>query len=335
MLVLMLASIILEMSTLTEMDWLSRLLEMIPVNGRVDNRCFLGAPWRLDNPQLETGQMHYHIVLSGSVVLEEPTSGPPQRLIAGDILLLSHGVGHILHDGSGIAPEPAHNRRGLALTFTENEGTGDRLDMLCGRFVVSPVHERLLRSYLPRRLMVSAAERSASTAQPGTDSQLAALVALMRMESEVENLGGYAMLKALSTTMFALTLRLASEAKEAPEGLLALAGHPRLAPALSALFSQPAHPWSLPELAGLCNMSRATFVRHFQEKMGRSASDMLTEIRMMVAANGMRRSSASTGAVAESVGYQSEAAFQRAFKQHMGVTPAQWRKDAGQPSTEG
>lgn len=73
-----------------------------------------GAPWRLDNPQLETGQMHYHIVLAGSVVLEEPTSGPPQRLIAGDILLLSYGVGHILHDGSGsgIAPEPAQNRRG-------------------------------------------------------------------------------------------------------------------------------------------------------------------------------------------------------------------------------
>jgi AraC family transcriptional activator of mtrCDE len=315
------------MSIPTEIDWLSRLLELIPVDGRADNRCFLGAPWRLDNPQLETGQMHYHIVLAGSVMLEEPTSGPPQRLIAGDILLLSHGVGHTLHDGSGIVPEPAHDRRGPTLTFTENEGTGDRLDMLCGRFVVSPLHERLLRSYLPRRLVVSVAERSASTAQPCTSSQLAALVALMRTESAAENLGGYAILKALSTTMFALTLRLASEAKEAPEGLLALAGHPRLAPALLALFTQPAHPWSLPELANLCSMSRATFVRHFQEKMGRSASDMLTEIRMMVAANQMRRSAASTGAVAESVGYQSEAAFQRAFKQHMGVTPAQWRKD--------
>jgi AraC family transcriptional activator of mtrCDE len=154
----------------------------------------------------------------------------------------------------------------------------------------------------------------------------------MRRESATENLGSYAMLKALSTTMFALTLRLASEAQEAPAGLLALAGQPRLAPALSVLFNQPSHPWSLSELAALCNMSRATFVRHFQEKMGRSANDMLTDIRMMMAANEIRRSSLSTGAVAEGVGYQSEAAFQRAFKQHIGVTPAQWRREANRPA---
>src|SRR5260370_28634561 len=58
----------------------------------------------------------------------------------------------------------------------------------------------------------------------------------------------------------------------------------------------------------------------------RSASDLLTDIRMTLAANELKRSSLSTGAVAEAVGYQSEAAFQRAFKGHIGVTPAQWRK---------
>jgi len=73
-------------------------------------------------------------------------------------------------------------------------------------------------------------------------------------------------------------------------------------------------------------MSRATLARQFQEKLGRSASDLLTDIRMTLAANELKRSSLSTGAVAEAVGYQSEAAFQRAFKGHMGVTPAQWRK---------
>ena len=134
------------------------------------------------------------------------------------------------------------------------------------------------------------------------------------------------MLNALSTAMFALVLRLASETEDAPRGLLALAGHPRLAPAVAALFNEPARAWSLPELARLCNMSRATLARQFQEKLGRSASDLLTDIRMTLAANELKRSSLSTGAVAEAVGYQSEAAFQRAFKDHMGVTPAQWRK---------
>jgi AraC family transcriptional activator of mtrCDE len=99
-----------------------------------------------------------------------------------------------------------------------------------------------------------------------------------------------------------------------------------LAPAVAALFNEPARAWSLPDLARLCNMSRATLVRQFQEKLGRLASDLLTDVRMTLAANELKKSSLSTGAVAEAVGYQSEAAFQRAFKSHMSVTPAQWRK---------
>jgi AraC family transcriptional activator of mtrCDE len=148
----------------------------------------------------------------------------------------------------------------------------------------------------------------------------------MRSESADDHLGGRAMLNALSAAMFALVLRLASDAEDAPRGLLALAGHPRLAPAVAALFNEPERAWSLPDLARLCNMSRATLARQFQEKLGRSASDLLADIRMTLAANELRKSSLSTGAVAEAVGYQSEAAFQRAFKSHMGVTPAQWRK---------
>src|SRR6266481_4654592 len=159
-----------------------------------------------------------------------------------------------------------------------------------------------------------------------TAAQLAGLVSLMRSESADDHLGGRAMLNALSTAMFALVLRLASETEDTPRGLLALAGHPRLAPAVGALFNEPARAWSLPDLARLCNMSRATLARQFQEKLGRSPSDLLTDIRMTLAANELKRSSLSTGAVAEAVGYQSEAAFQRAFKGHMGITPAQWRK---------
>jgi AraC family transcriptional activator of mtrCDE len=313
------------------MDWLSRLFDMMPVRGRLDLRCFYGAPWQIDQGPAEAGAIPYHAVVGGSAVLKDPAGGPPLRLVAGDILLLPHNPRHILHDGSGARPAPARNRASLNLTISENDGTGERLDMLCGHFVLTPPHDRLLQSYLPPRLVVRAADHSASTARPGTGAQLAGLISLMRSESAIESLGGRAMLNALSTAMFALALRLASETEEAPAGLLALAGHPRLAPALSALFNEPAHPWSLPELARLCNMSRATLARHFQEKLGQSASDLLTDIRMTLAANELKKPSASTGAVAEAVGYQSEAAFQRAFKQHMGVTPAQWRRGANLP----
>ncbi|WP_448140646.1 helix-turn-helix domain-containing protein [Sphingopyxis fribergensis] len=75
-------------------------------------------------------------------------------------------------------------------------------------------------------------------------------------------------------------------------------------------------------------MSRATFIRQFQSRLGRTSADLLTDIRMTLAANQLGSSSASTLAVAESAGYQSEAAFQRAFKARMGVSPAAFRREA-------
>jgi AraC family transcriptional regulator, activator of mtrCDE len=305
------------------MDWLSRLFELMPVRGRLDLRCSYGAPWRIDQGPGAANAIPYHAVLAGSATLEDSAKGRPLQLKAGDILLLPGNVSHVMHDGSGAAALPARNRAALNFTISENPGSGERLDLLCGHFAISAPHDRLLRSYLPPRLVVHA---GAHAGQQETAAQLAGLVALMRRESADDHLGGSAMLNALSTAMFALVLRLASETEDAPRGLLALAGHSRLAPAVAALFNDPARAWSLPELARLCNMSRATLARQFQDKLGRSASDLLTEIRMMQAANELKRSQLSTGAVAEQVGYQSEAAFQRAFKGHIGFTPAQWRK---------
>lgn len=305
------------------MDWLSRLFEMMPVRGRLDLRCSYGAPWRIVQGPGEANEIPYHAVVGGSAVLEDPAGGRPLRLETGDILLLPANPRHVMHDGGGGArPKPARNHEELNLVISENAGKGERLDLLCGHFVIAPPHDRMLRAYLPPRLVVHAGGHNGGE----NAAQLAGLVALMRGESVGDHLGGRAMLNALSTAMFALVLRLASETEDAPRSLLALAGHPRLAPAVAALFNEPARAWSLPDLARLCNMSRATLARQFQEKLGRSASDLLTDIRMTLAANELRKSSLSTGAVAEAVGYQSEAAFQRAFKSHMGVTPAQWRK---------
>lgn len=307
------------------LDWLSRLLGMITVHGQLELRCAYGAPWQVVYDESKAGEMPYHVVLSGSAILETPGKGAPRHLAAGDIVLLLHGSEHLLHDGSGAPPKPARQHKGLNLTISENAGTGERLDMLCGRFILAPPHDRFIRDYLPTRLVVRTVAEDASK-QSATSVQLASLVALMRAESTAGNLGGYAMLNALSAALFALTLRTASESSEAPMGLLALAGHPRLAPALTAMFSDPARPWTLPELADLCNMSRATLVRHFQDKVGRSANDLLTDIRMTLAANELKRLNVSTETVAEAVGYQSVAAFRRAFAQHVGVTPGDWRR---------
>lgn len=307
------------------LDWLSRLISMMTVRGQLEIRCSYGAPWEVAYEDANAGEIPYHVILSGTAVLESPEPGKNQKLGAGDIVMFPHGSRHVLHDGSGVAPAPAQHRSDLNLTFSENTGTGERLDMLCGRFILAPPHDRFIRDYLPTRLVVRTSTQHHSP-QSETSIQLAGLLALMRTESNISNLGGHAMLNALTAALFTLTLRMASESNEAPIGLLALAGHPRLAPALAAMFSDPAHSWTLPELAGLCNMSRATLVRHFQEKVGRSASDLLTGIRMALAANELKKPNASTEVVAETVGYQSLAAFRRAFTQHMNMTPGEWRR---------
>lgn len=312
------------------MDWLSQLFEMMPVRGRLDLRCSYGAPWRIEQGPSEANEIPYHAVLAGSAMLDDPAGGRPLLLEAGDILLLPRNPRHVMHDGSGAAPLKAHNRASLNFTISENPGSDARLDLLCGHFSIAPPHDRLLRNYLPPVLIVRA---GAQAGERDTAGQLAGLVALMRGETADDQLGGRAMLNALSTAMFALVLRLASETGDAPRGLLALAGHPRLAPVVAAMFNAPARAWTLPELAQLANMSRATLARQFQEKVGRSPSELLTDIRMTLATNELRKSSLSTGAVAEAVGYLSEAAFQRAFKSHMGITPAQWRKSAQTPAT--
>jgi AraC family transcriptional activator of mtrCDE len=211
--------------------------------------------------------------------------------------------------------------------------------MLCGRFFIAPPHDRLVHGYLPQSVVVRAGggdedESSSGIAAP---ADLDGLVSVMRSEAAGNRLGSFAMFNALSSALFTLALRAASEAEQAPKGLLALAGHPRLAPAITAMFADPARAWTLPELAALCSMSRATFMRHFQDKLGRSAVDMLTDIRMSMAANELRKPAASTEAVAEAVGYQSVSAFRRVFTQWMGKTPGEWRRSlasAGETAAE-
>ncbi|AHZ68676.1 hypothetical protein OU5_1597 [Pseudomonas mandelii JR-1] len=306
------------------LDWLSQLLAMVPVSGHLDTRCYYGAPWQVTYDLSPAGEMPYHIVLKGSAIVNAQRDYPAQQLDEGDIILFAHGTEHVLHDGGAKTPREASFKQELNFVVSENNEIGERLDMLCGRFIVRPPYDRLLRTYLPPRLIVRSVPETPISYS--TASQLANLVNLMRHESATPTLGAHAMLGALSAALFTLALRLAGEDEEAPSGLLAMAGHPRLAPALNAILHDPGHPWTLENLAGLCNMSRATLARHFKERIGSTTNDFITDVRMTMAITELKNPSHSTEQVAERVGYQSISAFQKTFRQRIGMSPAQWRK---------
>jgi AraC family transcriptional regulator, activator of mtrCDE len=312
---------------MSQVDWLSHLLQMITITGQLEVRCAYGAPWRVAWPRSAANEIPYHVVLKGRAIIEDPETRTTRELVGGDIVLLPHGSAHVLHDGSGHTPGPTYNsQRSAGWMLSANDGQGDRLDMLCGRFFIGPPHDRLIRNYLPTDLVVRAMDGDDEEGVGSAANHLANFVGLMRMESAGDKPGSNAILNALSSALFTLTLRAASESDQAPEGLLAVAGHPRLAPAISAMLADPTRPWNLPDLADLCGMSRATFMRHFQEKLGRSAADLLVDIRMSLAANELKKPTISTEAVAEAVGYQSVSAFRRVFADKMGMTPGEWRR---------
>ncbi|WP_027163550.1 AraC family transcriptional regulator [Mesorhizobium sp. WSM1293] len=312
---------------MSEVDWLSHLLQIITVTGQLEVRCAYGAPWRVAWNKAAATEIPYHVIVKGRAILEDPKTRAARELLSGDIVLLPHGAAHVLHDGSGQTPIPTQQRRGSAgWMLSENDGEGEQLDLLCGRFFIAPPHDRLIRNYLPANLVTRAVDSHGEDGMGSASNQLAGLVGLMRMESSGDRAGGRAILNALSSALFTLVLRAASQSGKAPEGLLALAGHPRLAPAIAAMFADAARPWKLPDLADLCGMSRATFMRQFQDKLGRSALDFLTDLRMSLAANELKKPAISAEAVAETVGYQSVSAFRHVFAERMGMTPGEWRR---------
>src|SRR5258708_39889328 len=113
---------------------------MVPVHGHLDLRCFYGAPWLIAQDRAGPGEIPYHIVVSGSALLEDPSGGPPRHLTAGDIPLVPHGAAPTPHGGSGESPPPARGPATPNKTINANPANGERREMLCRRVVLTPPH---------------------------------------------------------------------------------------------------------------------------------------------------------------------------------------------------
>ncbi|WP_343652586.1 AraC family transcriptional regulator [Herbaspirillum sp.] len=311
------------------MDALSRLLSLHPVRADLDIRCRFGQPWNLPNPALPAGVAPYHFILEGRAQLQLP-DGAPLSLQAGDLVILTRGAAHDLF----IAPaaEASAVRLGetaapVTLHVNDEEGGGSQplSDFLCGQFHFDAPHSNALMHALPEVLLVRSAEL------PDADG-LRTLATLLRHECGGADgrgelrAGAQAVVAGLAAALFGLAVRAWLAGGGPQPGLLALLAHPALQSAMQAMLESPEEDWPLPRLAGLCHMSRATFVRRFQEVGGATPGEVLQQLRMARAARLLSYSKMGTAQIGEAVGYQSEAAFNRVFKKYSGLGPGAYRR---------
>ena len=299
------------------MDTLSHLLTLYPVRTALDVRCHYGAPWVLDQPASPDGVAPYHLIARGSALVD---GADGLELQAGDIIVFPHGGAHRLYSGDPARASPVHKEAGR-LRFESNGGDGPATDILCGEFRFDPDGGGLLAA-LPAMLVVRTA------AQPDAQA-LRHLIGILQAEAETPRAGSAAVLRQLSSALFALLIRAWLEQALAVPGMFAVMAERRLQAALNGMLSAPEKAWSLEELAAVCHMSRATFARLFKQAAGATPAGVLTQLRMAQAAR-LLGTGKQAGDVAESVGYQSEAAFNRAFKRRYGVGPGAWRRRAPQ-----
>lgn len=310
------------------MDILSSLLFLMPVSGTLDIRCHFSPPWRLNYAATGPREIPYHILLRGSAQVDDGEN-PVISMQAGDILLIPSGVPHVLYEGSGHHSTTGKMHRERGLLIRTNGSERKPVNILCGRFILPSSPRQIIKESLPRRLIIRGIDEPGDVAHLTEErvarSRLARLITLMHEEAIEHGPGSESMMNHMSGALFSMTLRMASESDEPPTGLLRLAKRPRLQPAFTAMFENYSKAWTMAELAALCLMSRATFARQFAEAAGRSANDLLVEIRMENASKQLAQTSNSISEIAQDSGYKSDAAFQRAFKKHMGMTPAKWR----------
>ena len=130
--------------------------------------------------------------------------------------------------------------------------------------------------------------------------------------------------------IFIQILRAWAAGADAEPNWLAGALDPQIGPALSAIHRDPGRDWTVEELARACNLSRSAFAARFVARVGKPPASYLVHVRLDAATSLLRDTSLPVTLIAKKVGYTSEAAFSRAFKNRYGTPPAHWRQTPGE-----
>lgn len=294
------------------MDTITRLIELARFTATVDKRCLLAGATEVAVPAYGDAAAAFHFVLDGECTLELPSR--PVHLKGGDAVLLPGSPPHTIRTAGSGRLRMAVETPGDAFDTIRSPSGEPATDIFCGHYSVGSFAGRLLLSSLPDPLVVSF---------DAADDSVRTLADLMRGEALAEGPGTAAILDALCGALLAMLLRRGGLPGVAPWTAIE---DRRIAAAVAAVLRDPAADWSVERLAEVAKMSRATFVRHFGKHTGTTVATFVTNLRMMVAADLLTDPDRTVATVAGQVGYQSESAFSRSFREATGITPGRYRR---------
>lgn len=316
------------------MDALADVLRVVRLTGSVFLDAKFTAPWSLvTNVQPErmklflapaTQIIGFHYIVSGRLIAHV-LGGPPTELKAGELILLPRNDLHVLGSDRGLTPGRANDivmtASGAAIWKLNYGGGGDETNIVCG-FLGSDSTLNPVITALPPLMTLNIAET------PG-GAWIAESFTFAAQHLASGAAGGASIIAKLAELMFVEAVRRYVELQPAAEtGWLSGLRDPAVSQALALMHTRPQRDWSVEELAEAVNLSRSTFADRFANVIGQPPMRYLTARRMQIAAHKLRDTPGTIAQISFDVGYESEAAFSRAFRREFGQPPAAWRKQA-------
>jgi AraC-like DNA-binding protein len=315
------------------MDAFSDILSGVKLNGALFFSAEFSAPWCFASPASHTlapllapGAPHlviYHFVIDGEAFVHLP-SGQLIELGPGDIVVLPHGDPHVMTSAPGVSAGSLDAAilskiKARDLRPMQGGGGGDSARYVCGYMACDPFLSRPILGGLPAVFKVNIrTDRSGQW----LENSILHLVE----EAASGRVGSDAMLAKLSEALFVDTLRrFVAGMPEHQAGWLAGARDPIVGKSLGLLHSRVAHPWTIADLAEEVGVSRTALVERFTQYLSEPPMTYLTRWRLQLAARSLENTSRGVAEIAGEVGYESEAAFNRAFKREFGIPPGRYR----------
>lgn len=305
-------------------DPLGETLHMLRLNGSLYCRSELTAPWGVDMPAFD-GYMMFHVVTSGHCWLE--VEGEEPRLLQqGSLTLVPHGNGHCIRSSPAVEATPLFDipveRISDRYEVMRYGGDGDLTHLTCGVVSFDQLAGQQLVAQLPKVLQIDSWDEEEG-------SWLQNTLRFIAREAREIRPGGETVITHLADILIIQAIRTwIDRAPEADRGWLAALRDKQVGRALAAIHREPEKDWTVDALAREVGMSRSGFSARFTHLVGESAKRYLTQWRMQLARAQLQETSDSLSILADRLGYQSEAAFCRAFKRVFGVPPGSFRHSA-------